>query len=236
MKTCLLTGASRGFGESLARRLKADGYSVWGLGRDEVALDQLVDQGVLDERYVCDLGSADSIQQFLREFEKDQGLDLLVHNAGYQGAYSVLEESSYCELLQREMDVNFTAPVLLTRALLPLLLKQPSQIVVVTSLLQYAPKASAPGYCASKAALASWTRNLRLQLSGAGVRVTEVIPGLIKTTMSKKASEKGVDPDLLADQVVKNLARETIVGKGAGLGYALNRLWPWLFAQVMSRN
>jgi len=66
-------------------------------------------------------------------------------------------------------------------------------------------------------------RNLRLQLSETKVTVVEVIPGLIKTTMTLKAKKVGIPPEELALEIVTNSDKETIVLKGARLAWILNK-------------
>lgn len=237
MKTCLITGCTRGLGRALAFDLHNQGYRVLGLARDRAALDSLEKSGVIQQSYRCDLASTEQLAEFLNHFTRDhQSLDLLIHNAGVQLHHSILSRSPepYDQLIQRELQINFLAPVAITRALLPSLMQSESRVVVVTSLLQFATKDSAPGYSSSKAALARWAHSLRGQLRDTSVRVTEVIPGLIKTSMTQRASEKGVEPGILSKQILSQLQRDRILCKGAKLGYWLHRLWPALLERIVN--
>jgi uncharacterized oxidoreductase len=226
-KVCIITGASRGLGEALAKQFKHEGYSVVGLARREDKLRELKSAQILDDYFVCDLAKKESIDSFIRYVEsRYQKIDVLMLNAGIQSHYSILNSSSYYSLVDTELKVNFLAPVQITAGLVGLLEKSKAKIVAVTSLLQIAPKKDAPGYCASKAALTSWIRNLRLQMSGAGVAVVEVIPGLIETAMTPQALRVGIDPEILALQIVKNMGEELVVLKGAKLAWAVNKIAP----------
>ncbi len=234
---CLITGASRGLGLCLADQIHLSGYHTVGLARDGQALERLQEEGRLDDILVCDLSCSRDRDRAILEMERRYGkLDLLIHNAGIQESYSVLESPGYHDLVEREMEVNFLAPVHLTAGLLPMLITQPSKVVVVTSLLRYTPKVEAPGYCASKAALASWVTNLRAQLQGTGISVCEAIPGLIKTSMTEEAAERGVCPSVLARSLVSQWHRDTVVLPGGRLGWWLQRLAPELFRSLMLKR
>lgn len=208
-----------------------------GLARDGDELAHLRGEGRLDDIIVCDLADRGDRDRAILELEsRYPHLDLLVHNAGIQLRYGVLAASDYPGMVRREMEVNFLAPVHLTARLLPLLFGRDSRIVVVTSLLQFGPKREAPGYCASKAALASWTTNLRAQLEGTGVDVCEAIPGLIKTSMTEQASKRGTCPRLLARSLVSQWHKDRVVLPGGRLGWWLHRLVPELFRSLMLKR
>ncbi|MDH3326954.1 MAG: SDR family NAD(P)-dependent oxidoreductase [Gammaproteobacteria bacterium] len=227
MKTCLITGASRGLGLSLSRYFKSQGYYIIGVARSKDRLQQLADGNVIDDFFICDLSQSESIDEFIRQFEnKYQTLNLLVHNAGIQNRYDILNETHFYGIFSKEISVNFLAPVKITAALIPNLLKAESKILIITSLLQLGPKVTAPGYCSSKAALANWVNNLRAQLRATNVSVTEVIPGLIKTNMTDNASKNGINPDVLAQEIGVNLNHDLIVLKSAKLGWMVSQLAP----------
>lgn len=235
-KVCLITGASRGLGLSLAKILGND-YMIVGVARSEENLKTLVQDGILDHFIVADLSRPESIDKMIQDFEQQyHKLDLLINNAAIQSYYNIVDSHSYNRLVQTEMQVNFLAPVQITSALLPLLIKGRGRIVNISSLLQFCPKYNSPGYCASKAALSNWTTNLRAQLKGPGVSVLEVIPGLIKTTMTMDCSETGIEPDLLAKETVYKLERKKAVLKGAKLGWFVSQLLPFVFNKIILKN
>ncbi len=94
-------------------------------------------------------------------------------------------------------------------------------------------KSSAPGYCASKAALASWVNSLRVDVQCYDITVSEIIPGLIKTDMSEEAKEKGVDPKVLADWIYTTRKGGVCIGPGARLGWWIHRIIPNVFSKLM---
>ena len=234
-KTILITGATRGLGLSLARVYRANGDHVIGLARDATALAELEAVGVLNDTLVCDLADTTQIDSAVLAIEnRYEQIDVLVHNAGIQSSYDILETPEFAQLVQREMAVNFLAPVRLTTGLLPQILKGKGQIAVVTSLLQRVSKPAAPGYCASKAALASWTASLRYQLRNRSVEVCEVVPGLMRTDMTPKGRQAGHDPDVLAQIIVRRLPRHRLVLPGARIGWFLGNVAPGFLQRLLN--
>ena len=118
-----------------------------------------------------------------------------------------------------ELALNLEAPIALSAGLLPLLARQPEAAIVnVTTGLALAPKQSAPVYCATKAALRSFTRSLRYQVetSAPHVRVQEVIPPLVDTRMTAGRGTGKVSPSAVAEALVTAIERgtdECYVGK-----------------------
>ncbi|MEZ5758639.1 MAG: SDR family oxidoreductase [Emcibacteraceae bacterium] len=229
-KICLITGASRGLGIELASKYKSAGYYLIGLSTHKPMREILA---LFDDYISCDLSSENSIDSLICYIEKKyQSIDILIHNAAVQNHYSILETTQYKNLLFNEFAVNFFAPVKITSGLLPILMQKPSKIIVISSLLQLGPKKSAPGYCSSKAALSNWVANLRSQLKPADIKVVEVIPGLIKTEMTKKASEKGLEPSLLAEFIFRNMDKDQIILPGARLAWLLAGFAPRLVKKI----
>lgn len=236
-QVCLITGASRGLGVLLAVQLRNRGYHVVAVARDAQRLQQARDEGLIDDYLSCDLSSATQIDECLQQFEnRYQRLDLLIHNAAMQCQYAVLDDCHYANILSREHQVNFLAPVKLTQALLPMLLHHSGRIMAISSVLQFGAKRSAPGYCSSKAALSNWLNNLRAQLSGTGVQVTEVIPGLMATDMQLDEAGKGVDPALIAVEIADKLHCDRVITRGARLAWWLYCTRPRLLQRMLLRE
>lgn len=233
-KICLITGASRGLGLELASKYKSSGYFVVGLSTQKPNMEIM---DIFDDYVLCDLSSDSSIDSFICYIEKKyQSIDILIHNAAVQNHYSILDTAQYKNLLLNEFVVNFLAPVKITSALLPMLMQKPSKIIAISSLLQLGPKKSAPGYCSSKAALSNWVANLRVQLNLTDIKVVEVVPGLIKTKMTKNASEKGVEPSLLAEFIFRNMDKEMVILPGARLAWFLAGFAPGLIRKILLKG
>lgn len=130
----------------------------------------------------------------------------------------------------RELQTNLEAPLDMVRLALPMLLSRPhAAILNITSGLALVPKASAPVYCATKAALRSFTRSLRWQLEDSPVRVFEALPPLVETSMTQgRGSMSKMDPATCARIILDGMAAdrpEILVGKSRLLAWVA-RLWP----------
>ena len=206
--TALVTGGASGIGLALARRLLAAGSRVVVCGRRVEALRVAAEAHPGLVTRVCDLARAEE-REALAEWVTGEfpALDLLVNNAGVQRRVRVAEPEPWAATRQ-EIATNFDAPVHLTLRLLPHLLARPHATVVqVTSGLAFVPLAGAPVYCATKAALHSFTRSLRHQLAGTSVRVVEVIPPAVNTDLGGPGLHTFGEPlDAFADAVAARLA------------------------------
>ncbi len=180
----VVTGASSGIGEAVARRLAAEpGARLVLVARREDRLRALADSLPVPATYVaCDVTAGDAPERVLKhlEAEHDGRLGLLVNNAGagFRGAFA---EAGYANV-KRTMELNFDAVVRMTEALLPLLRSSaPSAIVNVSSTAGRVARAGSGAYSASKFALAGWTDSLRAEEQPHGVHVGNVLPGFIRT-------------------------------------------------------
>ncbi|NYJ02094.1 NAD(P)-dependent dehydrogenase (short-subunit alcohol dehydrogenase family) [Nocardioides thalensis] len=178
-KTVLITGCSSGIGEATARRLADTGWDVWASARRPETLDRLVAAGCRAVRLdVTDEASMTSaVDTVLRESGR---LDALVNNAGYSQSGAV--ESLDVDAVRRQFETNVFGLLRLTQLVLPAMREQRSgRIVNIGSM---GGKITFPGggaYHASKYAVEALSDALRYEVSGFGVRVVLVEPGLITT-------------------------------------------------------
>lgn len=222
-RTILLTGAGRGIGRALCETLVAHGAKrLIVVGRDHARLQELHAGFPAAEPYTADLSAAveiDALVGFIRTSAPD--LSVVVNNAGTQLLTDLVdpEGDRHWPSLAREVTVNFSAPIQLAVSLLPLLLEQPSAMIVnVTSGLALAPKQSSPVYCATKAGLRSFSKALRYQAQARAphVRVIEALPPLVDTDMTIGRGRSKISPEACAAEIVAGMeaGRETIyVGK-----------------------
>lgn len=182
-KVWYITGASRGLGLSLVKRLLDNGYRVAATSRNAHALSQAV--GLIDsDRFLplsVDLnnmdGIAESIQQTLSAFGR---IDVVVNNAGY-GIIGTVEEIA-AEDLRSIFDVNVLATMQVVKGILPVMRRQRSGYII--NIGSVAGFAGAPGwsvYAATKAAIAAFSEVLALDVKAFGIRVTVVEPSGFRT-------------------------------------------------------
>lgn len=206
--TVLITGGASGIGLGLAERFLHAGSKVIVCGRREDKLREAKAAHPGLETRVCDLARA-ADRVLLADWAVGEFplLNVLVNNAGVQRRVSLAEQEDW-ESTREEFAINLEAPVHLSRLMIPSLLKQKGATIVnVTSGLAFAPLASAPIYCATKAALHSFTLSLREQLAGTPIEVVEIIPPAVDTDLGGPGLHTfGVKVDELADAVMARLA------------------------------
>ncbi len=182
MKTALVTGASAGIGEAIARQLMADGYRVFAGARRVERMAGLVEAGanVLSLDVTDDASMVAAVETIMREAGQ---IDVLVNNAGY-GSYGSLEEVPIDEG-RRQFEVNLFGLARLTQLVLPAMRAAKSGAIVNISSMGgkiYEPFGS--WYHASKFAVEGLSDSLRLELEPYGIRVIIIEPGGIKSEWS----------------------------------------------------
>ena len=182
--TVLVTGGASGIGLELAKRFLQEGSTVIICGRRKDRLAEAQKAHPQLETMVCDLSKEKQrirlVEWATSEFPR---LNILVNNAGIQRRTRILDESRWAPT-HEEIAINLEAPVHLCSLLLPHLLKQERPAILnVTSGLAFTPMSTAPIYCATKAALHSFTLSLRHQLAGTPVQVIEIIPPAVNTDL-----------------------------------------------------
>lgn len=214
----LVTGGNSGIGRAFVDRFVGEGAKIIACGRDEVSLQALKADHPKAEVRHCDITSlpeVEALEAFIaREYER---LDVLVNNAGVMEQVDLLAGNVEDDAIAQEIATNLTAPILLTRRLLPLLMRgrQPL-IVMVTSGYALLPARRAPTYSATKAGLRSFTQALRDQLANTGIRVIEVLPPLVDTRITAVIKRSKLSPAAVVDETLRGIARgrdEVFVGQ-----------------------
>jgi len=174
--SALVTGAGRGIGRAIARRLARAGVGVTVVARTASELDSLVREivaaGDLRDPGVCAAAVAGAVEAHGR-------LQILVNNAGI-GAHAPVADTSD-EDWERILDTNLTAVFRLTRAALPHLTRGGGHVFMISSLAGQNPIAGMAAYCASKAALDHFARCLMLEVRQQRVKITTIAPGSVAT-------------------------------------------------------
>ena len=255
----LLTGASSGIGHELALALARRHARLLLTARREDLLSALAVEcralgGKADHIAgdITDPAVRDAVMH--RVEDQWQGLDVLINNAGASahGRFADSDEPT----LRGVMEVNFFAPVELTRRALPLLRRKPERagssptpaIVNIASVLAHRGVPVNNEYCASKFALRGWTESLRAELAADHIDVLLVSPGTVETEffdhlLAKRTSlpwgkSKAITPAAVAEQTVRALerGRREIFPNWRGRALVLaNRLFPSVLDRVLAR-
>ena len=193
--TILITGGGSGIGRGLAEQLQAKGNQVIIAGRRKASLEETVAANPGMKYLTLDIEDPAAIKAFATqvaaEFPK---LNVLVNNAGIMRPENVLEEQKL-EDAEAIITTNLLGPIRLTAALLPLLRKQAhSTVINVSSGLAFVPLALTPTYCATKAAVHSYTCSLRYQLKDTTTEVLEIIPPYVQTDLLGGAEDPRAMP------------------------------------------
>lgn len=224
--TILITGGAAGIGLALARQLSKRGNRVVICGRSADTLhDAQVQVPALITR-VCDITDTASRQAMVVWLSSTYPeLNIVINNAGVQYRRA-LSEAGALDSLEQEVATNFTAPIRLIGELLPVLKRQPrAAIVNVSSALAFSPLAGVPVYCATKAAMHSFTLSLRHQLKATGVRVVEIAPPIVDTGLGGEGRIAGTStqammaPDEFVAEALTQLEHdqdEIMIGLAAG--------------------
>jgi uncharacterized oxidoreductase len=183
--TILITGGGSGIGRGLAEALHAAGNQVIVAGRRREPLEETAAANPGMAFQVLDVEDPAAIKAFAAQVVKDHpALNVLINNAGIMRAEDLLAEPFDLADSEAMITTNLLGPIRLTAALLPHLRAQAKATVVnVSSGLAFLPLAATPTYCATKAAIHSYSQSLRFQLRGTSVRVIELAPPAVATDL-----------------------------------------------------
>jgi uncharacterized oxidoreductase len=241
--TILITGGGSGIGRGLAEALQAEGNQVIIAGRRKSVLDGTTAANPGMKSLTLNIEDAASIREFAEQITKEYpALNVVIHNAGIMRIEKLLELQGDTSDAEATITTNLLGPIRLTAALLPHLLKQSSAaIMTVSSGLAFVPLVPAPTYCATKAAIHSYTESLRYQLKGTNVEVLEIAPPYVQTELggSGQASDPRAMPlkDYIAEtiQILKTQPTppEILVERVKPLRFAeLNGSYDAIFQQL----
>jgi uncharacterized oxidoreductase len=194
--TILITGGGSGIGRGLAEAFHGLGNRVIIAGRRRQALEETAARNPGMKWVVLDLEDAANIAAVAAELVKTYPeLNVLINNAGIMRAEKLGAEPPDLADAEAMVRTNLLGPIRVTASLLPLLRKQPHSVVVnVSSGLAFVPLAPTPTYCATKAALHSYTQSLRYQLKGTATEVVELIPPYVATDLMDGADDPRAMP------------------------------------------
>lgn len=234
-KIVLLTGGTAGIGEQIALQLKDKGAQVIVTGRSLKRLEAMRERGF--EAVEADLHSPLGAGRILQALG-DRPLDVLINNAGQGVDHDFREGAPDIDAADDCIYANLNTPIRLIAALVPRLKARPEAAIVnVTSGLAIAPNAGGPVYCATKAALRSYTQAIRAQLADTAIAVIEALPPVVDTQMTAGRSNRKMPAEECARQIVHALEQghdEANVGM-VKLLKAVHSASPALARRVMLR-
>lgn len=206
----LITGGSEGIGRGLAARYLAAGSTVLITGRSPEKLARAAQELPGLRTFANDIGTAAGREALANHVESTMAeINVLIDNAGFQRRVSLAADSASWPERQAEIDTLLAAPVHLNHLLIPKMLRHggPALLVNVTSGGAFVPQVFAPIYSACKAALHSYTVTLRHALQQTPIRVVELIPPAVRTSLAGPGATHGAPLDDFCDAAFSRLQR-----------------------------
>lgn len=257
METIWITGASSGIGEACAYRYASQGDQLILTSSSRERLDVVAERcrqyGAADVFVLpSDLSDLEGVGLLVRQaWDRFGGIDILFLNAGISQRTSV--EDTTMDMVRQIMEINFFAPVAITKAILPMMLNAGGGNIAVTTSI--AGKFGFPLRCAyssSKHALYGFFETLRTEYYNKYIRVTIVCPGRVRTNISLRALDKGGKPHGIMDlgqdkgmkvedaarKIVKAIRkgkREVFIGRSELFMVDIKRFFPGLCAWLARR-
>lgn len=227
----LLTGASGGLGQALARQLSAGGAALLLTGREAGRLEEIVaNPGGEISCLSADLTDPADLTR-VAATARIFGVNVLINNAGV-GCFGLLEEQTWPSI-EQVLQTNLEMPMRLTHALLPWLIGQPQAVIVnIGSTFGSLPFPGFAAYSAAKAGLRGFSQALRRELADTPVSVVHLAPRAIDTPLNSSAvnalnralGNRSDSPDDVARQVIEALLHED---RERHFGFP-ERLFAWL--------
>jgi NAD(P)-dependent dehydrogenase (short-subunit alcohol dehydrogenase family) len=187
-KVLLITGAGRGMGTDIAKEALKAGYKVVATGRDTAKVTAAI--GASEDLLVVKLDvtdAADALAAVKAAVDKFGSIDVLVNNAG--NFYAGFFEEISAENFRAQIETNFFGPVNVTRAVLPVMRKQRSGLVVtISSTGGITGQAFVSAYSASKFAVEGWMESIAPEVKPFGIKTMLVDPGFFRTELLTEES------------------------------------------------
>ena len=197
MKTVLVTGATRGIGNAIAKEFKKNNFSVIGTATSESGVATLHEQNI--KGYVLDLNSKDSINSFWEKLENDdQKISVLINNAGITRDNIVLRMSD--EEWSDIMNVHLYGTFQLSKRVLKMMLKEKyGRIINISSASASIGNRGQSNYAAAKAGVEAFTKSLAKEVGKRDITINAVAPGFISTDMTEQ--NDGVNSEYLIKEI-----------------------------------
>ncbi|MGM8360693.1 SDR family oxidoreductase [Flavobacterium sp. ARAG 55.4] len=240
--TVIITGGSSGIGFEICKRLLQKGNTVITCSGSAEKLGEAKKQlpGLIT--YQCDLSQFAECEKLVKWTVLNfPSVNVLINNAATATRSDFISDATIIEKLEKEIAVNFKAPVYLIKSLYPLMAKNNRALIVnITSGLVYVPTKKYTFYNATKSALHSFTQVLRLQLQQQNVKITEVLFPVVDTPWHNGKVPKGaISAEDAVDEMLRGIKddkAEIRISK-VKLLYFLNRIAPdFMFKKINSMS
>jgi uncharacterized oxidoreductase len=229
----LITGGTSGIGLALAKKFIAERNEVIVTGTNPEKAEAIQKQLPNITIELADIRDRTALDRLVSKYPQ---VNILINNVGIQYNYNFADPAIASEQIDTELDINLIAPLYLTKKFLPSLLTKPTAAIInVSSGLAIVPKQTAAIYCASKAALHSFSKSLRWQLEGTNIKVFEIIPPIVDTPMTIGRGSGKISPEALVTEFWTSFVKnryEIQIGK-TKLLVILNRIMPALAENFM---
>jgi 3-oxoacyl-[acyl-carrier protein] reductase len=191
-RVAIVTGASRGIGQAIARQLARQGAIVIAAARGENAravADEIRGSGGRAEAIALDVTEVGSVERTVAAvLERHSRIDILVNNAG------ITRDQLLLRMKREDWDAvlatNLTAAFALTQAVLkPMIRQRGGRVICISSVVGQSGNAGQANYAASKAGLIGFVKSLALEVASRGITANVVAPGLIETDMTRALTE-----------------------------------------------
>ena len=242
--TILITGGTSGIGLESAKEFLKRSNTVIITGRDKKRLERVKSELPQLNTIQSDVSRIEDINALFARVSKEfPALNVVMNNAGVMRTINLHDEGQSLEELTREIDTNFKGPVWMVKRFLPHLKRMPTAAIInVSSGLAFVPLPSSPVYCATKAAMNSFSRSLRVQLKNTKVKVFELAPPATETALfdAKSPDLEGVTlmkVDDLVRRFLKGLERDQLEirpGQANSLKF-MNRMAPEFILGQLSK-
>ena len=232
-KTILITGGTAGIGLEATKQFLANGAKVIITGRNQGKLDEVKKMYPAITTIKSDVANADDAQLLFNKVKELGGIDFLYNNAGVMSSPQNLgiTNDKHFEFAKNEMDINYLGVIRLNNLFMDMLKsRKESAIINTSSLLSYVPLNLGPTYSASKVAMRFYTVALRdhLKILDSKVKVFELVPPVVATSMTEHVERKGLSPEKLINGLISGIKnnRYTIRVGLSKMVYLASRLFP----------